>query len=83
MCPSQFRGGILGAFILFLLLMHQVFFRENFNLGLQWMPVLYNSIVLNVSLLEVLFGKFDLDKNFVLVNHKHFTLCKLNLFHHF
>ena len=35
---------------------------------LSWIAVEAN-IVLNVSLLDILFGKFDLEKDFLLVNH--------------
>ena len=35
---------------------------------LSWIAADAN-IVLNVSLLDILFGKFDLEKNFLLVNH--------------
>ena len=35
---------------------------------LSWIAVEAN-IVLNASLLDILFGKFDLEKDFLLVNH--------------
>ena len=50
---------------------------------LSWIAVEAN-IVLNASLLDILFGKFDLEKDFLLVNHilllaKHFIYkCKLS-----
>ena len=50
---------------------------------LSWIAVEAN-IVLNASLLDILFGKFDLEKHFLLVNHilllaKHFIYkCKLS-----
>ena len=50
---------------------------------LLWWIAADANIVLNVSLLDILFGKFDLEKNFLLVNHifllaKYFIYrCKL------
>ena len=50
---------------------------------LSWIAVEAN-IVLNASLLDILFGKFDLEKDFLLVNHilllaKYFIYkCKLS-----
>ena len=58
------------------------FWKELFRL-LSWIAADVN-IVLNISLLDILFGKFDLEKNFLLVNHilllaKYFTYrCKLS-----
>jgi len=51
---------------------HLLYFCESLSFFwkelLSWIAVDAN-IVLNASLLDIFFGKFDLDKDFLLVNH--------------
>ena len=78
MCLLQCWGGIPGAFIVFG--KASTFFWKEL---LSWIAVEAN-IVLNASLLDILFGKFDLENDFLLVNHilllaKYFIYkCKLS-----
>ena len=43
---------------------------------LSWLAILNNEIV-DFSLIDVLFGKFDIDEDFIVTNHAHSFACKI------